>query len=104
VYQIPYRYITTNLAVSSAGAGQANLSADADEPIVPLRYRHVLVLYAAYQWYRDRKDDARSSEAQADYVDLVKRMANDSDPQRDRPRFRTNRPLRRSTNGPASNR
>src|SRR3990167_9140738 len=36
---IPYTYITSNLAVSSAGVAAANLSADTDEPIVPLRYR-----------------------------------------------------------------
>lgn len=91
IYQIPYRYITTNLAVSSTGTFAANLSADTDEPIIPLRYRHVLVLHALYQWYRDRKDDQRTQLAQSDYVDLVKRMANDSDPQRDRPSFRTSR-------------
>lgn len=91
IYQIPYRYITTNLAVSAAGAAATNLSADSDEPIVPLRFRHALVFHALYQWYRDRKDDQRAAEAQSDYVDLVKRIANDSDPQRDRPQFRTSR-------------
>lgn len=84
---IPYRYMTKYLAVSSAGVGATDLSADADEPIIPLRYRHVLILYAAMQWYRDRKDDARSQEVGAEYVDLVKRMSGDSDPSRDRPRF-----------------
>src|SRR3990167_9593290 len=40
---IPYTYITGNLATSSLGATQTSLSADADEPIIPLRYRHVIV-------------------------------------------------------------
>lgn len=103
-YTIPYRYITTYLANSAAGAGQANLSADDDVPIIPLQYRHVLIFFATAQWYRDRKDDTRSQEANAEYVDLVKRMANDSIPERDVPRLkgarsrylqRTAGPLRR---------
>ncbi len=91
VYNIAYRYITTNLAISSAGAGQTNLSADADEPIIPLRYRHVLVAYAVGQWYRDRKDDVRSQEAMGEYVDLIRRMAGDVFPEKDKPRFHSNR-------------
>lgn len=81
-YSIAYRYITTNLALSSAGVGAANLSADTDEPIVPLRYRHVIVAYAVWQWYRDLKDDQRAEPAHAAYIDLVKRMEQDSFPYR----------------------
>lgn len=84
---IPYRYITKYLAVTTGGVGGTDLSSDTDEPIIPLRYRHVLILYAAMQWYRDRKDDQRSQEVGAEYVDLVKRMSGDSNPERDRPRF-----------------
>lgn len=91
VYQIPYRYITVNLAVSSAGVGAENLSADADEPIVPLRYRHVLVPYAATKWFRYLKDDERAQAADAEYVDLFRRMANDAEPERDRPVIRPKR-------------
>lgn len=91
VYQIPYRYITGNLAVATDGTAAANLSADTDEPIVPLRYRHVLVAYAAWQWYRDLKDDQRAQEAEAAYSDLVRRLANDSTPQRDHPIIRVRR-------------
>ena len=47
---IPYTYITSNLAVSSAGVAAVNLSANADEPIVPLRYRHAIVFHALYNW------------------------------------------------------
>ena len=93
VYSLPYRYITSNLAVSAAGVAAANLSSDTDEPIIPLRYRHVLVFYAVAQWYRDRKDDERAGPANQEYVDLVKRMANDSEPQRDHPRFASPRAL-----------
>lgn len=74
---IPYTYITSNLAVSSAGVAAANLSAATDEPIVPLRYRHVLVLGALYHWMRDKKDDARSQEVKAEYTDLLLRMSAD---------------------------
>lgn len=86
VYNIPYRYITTSLAVSSAGAGQSDLSADTDEPIVPLRYRHVLVLYALSIFLRDVKHDTEGAQlAAGEYADLVKRMANDTIPERDHP-------------------
>jgi len=78
VYNIPYRYITSHLAVTSAGSGAADLVNDTDEPIIPLRYRHLLIYYALYQWYRDRKDDARAQEANSDYVDLYKRVAGDT--------------------------
>ena len=88
VYNIPYRYITRNLSVSSDGSTAPNMSADTDEPIIPLRYRHVLVLYGLVQWYRDLKDDQRAQLAEQHYVDLVRRIANDSNPQRDHPVLR----------------
>ena len=91
VLNIPYRYITRNLAVSSTGVAQENMSADGDEPIIPRRYRHVLVFYALYQWYRDRKDDVRTELARTEYESLLTRITNDSTPERDIPRLRTNR-------------
>ena len=84
---VPYSYITSNLAVSSAGVAQANLSANADEPIVPLRYRHVIVLHALYNWYRDKKDD-RSNEAKSEYTDLMLRIGADYEVGSVRPQFR----------------
>lgn len=87
---IPYRYLTSNLAVSSAGTAAANLSADTDEPIVPLRYRHAIVLHALAFWYRDRKDDTRSQEAKAEYSDLIRRIRQDTQPTDDRPRLMPN--------------
>ena len=83
----PYTYITTNLAVSSGGAEQTQMTADTDEPIIPLRYRHVLVFHALYHWYSDRKDDSRSKEAKAEYVDFMTRMTGDTQVGQDRPRF-----------------
>ena len=86
-YSIPYRYITRNLAISSAGTGQTEMSADSDEPIIPVRYRHMLIPYASFIWYRDQKDDQRSQEAYQEYTDIVKRVAGDTNPQRDFPRI-----------------
>ena len=77
-YSIPYNYVTSYLAVSSAGAEQAEMTSDTDEPIVPLRYRHAIVAHALYNWLRDRKDDTRSKEAKTEYVDLISRMSNDA--------------------------
>lgn len=79
-YTVPYRYVTTNLAITTAGVAQAQLSATTDVPIVPLRYCVALVLNALYHWYRDRKDDARSQEAKAEYEGYVLRMAQDTTP------------------------
>lgn len=87
VYEIPYYYVTTNLAVSSAGVEQAQLTAATDEPIIPLRYRHALVFHALYHWYRDRKDDARSQEAKAEYVEILQRISGDQFSGQDRPRL-----------------
>lgn len=86
-YSIPYRYITRNLAVSSTGVGQVSLVADTDEPIIPVRYRHALIEYGAYVWYRDRKDDQRATEAYTAYTDLFKRIAGDFGPEHDNPRL-----------------
>jgi len=84
---IPYSYITSNLAVSSSGTEQVSLSADADEPIVPLQYRHAIVLHALYNWYRDKRDDSRSQEAKAEYVDLMLRIVGDHEIGSPRPRL-----------------
>lgn len=78
-YSIPYSYITSNLAVSSAGVAQTSLSADTDEPIVPLRYRHAIILHALATWYRDKKDDTRSQEVKAEYFDTLNRIAGDNE-------------------------
>ena len=85
---IPYTYVTSNLAVSSAGVAAANLSADTDEPIVPLRYRHALLFHALYHWYRDKKDDGRSQEAKGEYTDLLLRISADTEVGGVRPQFR----------------
>lgn len=86
-HSIPYRYMTRYLAVTAAGVAQVEMSSDTDEPIVPKRYRHILLSYAKSLWYRDQKDDSRSQEAYQEYVDGVKRIAGDSSPQRDFPRI-----------------
>jgi len=86
-YLIPYSFITNKLAYSSSGTAATALSADADEPIVPLQYRHVLVLHALISWYRDKKDDARSQEVKAEWVELMKRITGDSQIGDARPRI-----------------
>ena len=77
VLMIPYAYVTSNLAVSTAGVEAAQMSADTDEPILPIRYRHAIVLHAIAQWYRDKKDDTRSEPAKAEYQDEVSRLVGD---------------------------
>lgn len=84
---IPYRYLTTNLAVSSAGVLQAQMSGAADEPIVPLRWRQGIVYKALELWARDRKDDQRSTEYAASYTSLTLRARQWYSPGDDRPRM-----------------
>ena len=79
-YAIPYWYYTGNLAVSAAGVEQTSLSADTDEPIVPLRFRHAIVYHALYKWFLYEKDDARAAQAQADYTDIMTRTIGDKWP------------------------
>jgi hypothetical protein len=74
---IPYNYITKNLAVTAGGTEATAMSGDTDEPQLPVRYRHALVAYAIWQWYRDKKDDSRSEAAKAEYQDLVNRIVGD---------------------------
>lgn len=85
---IPYSYITNLLVVSSAGVGQTGFVADTDEPTMPLRYRHGLILHALYNWMRDRKDDARSQEVKAEYNEFMLRLAGDQESGAKRPQFR----------------
>jgi hypothetical protein len=85
---IPYDYITSNLVVSSVGVAQQQFSADADEPIVPLRYRHAILFHAMYNYYRDRKDDDRADKAKAEYTDIMMRMMGDTEVGSARPQFR----------------
>jgi hypothetical protein len=84
---IPYAYITSNLVVSSLGVAQTQFSADADEPIVPLRYRHAIVFHALYHWFRDKKDDSRSQEAKAEYTDIMLRISGDVEVGASRPQI-----------------
>ena len=78
-YSIPYAYVTGNLVTTSAGAAATTLTNDDDEPIVPIRSRHAILFHALYHWYRDKRDDDRSQEAKAEYVDIMARIAADTD-------------------------
>lgn len=87
-YTIPYNYVTSNLAVTSAGTEQTQLVSDDDEPIVPLQFRYAIVLHALSQMYRDKRDDVRSQTAMAQYVDLMTRITGDQEIGRSRPQLR----------------
>ena len=79
-YLIPYTFVTSHIARDTTGATPAtSLSADSDEPYMPLRYRHAIVFHALSHWYRDKKDDARSEQAKAEYTDIMMRIVNDQD-------------------------
>lgn len=78
-YSIPYSYITSNLVVTSTGVPASSLINDTDEPLVPIRYRHAIVFHALYHWYRDKRDDDRSREAKAEYLDIMSRTAADTE-------------------------
>lgn len=87
-YTIPYSYITENLVVSSTGTGQTAFSADDDEPIVPKRYRYIIIVKALYWWYRDKKDDTRSAEVLSEYGSLMQRAMADTEIGASRPIIR----------------
>jgi len=85
---LPYAFVTNQLAASSSGTLQTSLSADTDEPIIPFPYRHLLVLHALKNWYRDKKDDQRSVEVQSEWLDLMRRVTGDQDIAEQRPQLR----------------
>jgi hypothetical protein len=88
-YLIPYWYVTSNLAVSSAGSAQVELSADTDEPIVPLSFRMMIVHHALAQWFSDRMDDLqRSSRHDALYQNILNRALLQNEFGKDRPKIR----------------
>lgn len=87
-YLIRYSFVTTNLAVGSDGTEQQNMVADADEPIVPIGLRHAIVYHALANWFRDKKDDSRSQEAQAAYTDLMLRIISEQEIGQSRPQMR----------------
>ena len=87
-YIIPYRYMTVNLAVSSAGVGQANLSAAGDEPIVPRAFRMGLVWKALEVWFSSRQKNAGlAADFAGRYTTAMLRARQKSTPADDRPRF-----------------
>lgn len=86
-YSIPYNFVTNKLAVTAAGVAAQSLSGDTDEPIVPFQYRHMIVLHALYNWYRDKKDDVRSQEAKAEFTDLMLRTTGDTEVGERRPKI-----------------
>ncbi|MHC4646320.1 MAG: hypothetical protein ACYTBJ_12535 [Planctomycetota bacterium] len=87
---IPYSYITRYLVINSNGIRTEQMVNDADEPIVPHRFRTAIVLRGLYWWYRDRLDDARSAEVLQEYNSWVARMAGDNEIGDVRPKFRPN--------------
>lgn len=78
-YLIPYSYISSTVATTSAGNALTDMSSDTDIPVMPLRYRHAIVFHALAHWYRDRKDDARSQAASAEYQSIMERIVGDHD-------------------------
>lgn len=96
-------YVTKLLVTASDGTWQQEFSADTDEPIVPRRYRHAIFYHALSNWYRDRKDDVRSQEAKAEYIEIMNRITNDTESGQSTMSLRPNRrPYRRKSNRPYS--
>jgi hypothetical protein len=99
VLQIPYSYVTSNLAINNitttgsdtAGEARPSMVDDDDEPIVPRQGRHAIVLYALAEIYRDARDDQRETSAREQYVDVVNRMIADTGVTSPRPRMRPSR-------------
>ena len=77
VYSFPYTYITKNIVVDSTGTGKEEFTADSDEPIMPLAYRHLIVERALFFVYRDWRDDNRMQAAAQSFTDMWLRMMGD---------------------------
>jgi hypothetical protein len=88
-YILPYRYYTTNLAISSTGVGAANLSAATDQPITPLKYRAAHVYRALQFWTGERKGfEAATAYFKGLAEEVVLRARQSRGPADDRPSLR----------------
>ena len=87
VYQIPYWYVTKSLAVDTSGVRQERMVENTDEPIIPKGKRHMLTLYAMYEYYRDYKDDARAMAALGEYEKIMGRISGELNDSDSKPRF-----------------
>lgn len=76
---VPYSYVTRNIVTASDGTAKESFTADADEPIMPLRYRSLILSAAKVAWYRDLKDDQRSIETAAELAGGIERIVGDQD-------------------------
>lgn len=79
VYSFPYNYITNKLVVSSTGTAKEEFTADTDEPIMPLAYRHLIIERALFFVYRDWRDDNRMTAAAQSFTDMWLRMMGDQE-------------------------
>jgi len=91
-YSLRYKYSTKFLATSSAGVEQTQLVEDSDEPIIPLKYRHSIVLHALKMGFLTRKDDQRSQQLGAEYNELIQRMKVDTGAADPQPKLQITRP------------
>jgi len=88
--RITYSFVTRKLVLASDGTRQENMSADDDEPVMPVQYRYIIVLNALFHWYRDRKDDARADSAGAEYDSALSAMLSDNEIGSTRPHIAPN--------------
>lgn len=85
---IPYRYVTNQLWVSSAGTAKTYADTTTDEPIIYPMYRQAIVWFALWHWWRDRRDDERARDAKAAYDEFMLRMTGSLlGAEQDRPRL-----------------
>lgn len=103
VYNIPYRYQSSNVVMKADGTFLKHLTNTTDEPVIPLRYRMAIVHYAVYSWYRDRADDARAQVAYGEYQTIVQRAQADFRVEQDKLNLRRVRPPRMRGYGRGSN-
>ncbi len=88
VYTVPYRFYTTDLAISSGGTAQVNMSADTDQPIIPIRFRQAIVWKALELWFSTRQKNAiLATENRGRYDVVVLRARQAHGPADDRPRI-----------------
>jgi hypothetical protein len=81
---------TASGAALAVGGSLENMVDPHDEPTMPVIYRMAILYHALYHWYRDKKDDARSAEAKAEYTDFLSRVVGDNEIGSARPILRPN--------------
>lgn len=72
------------------------LSADSDEPVIPIQYRQILYWYGMYKAYMYHRNDGQAASAYTNYIQILNRINAEMRPELDFPQIQVYYPRGRS--------